>query len=113
MWARAAQINTDFGLHVSEIEPSLFFVTDMVYQSAFMVTDAGVIVFDAPPSFGEGLRKAIEATAPGVPITHYFMTHAHSDHNGGGHMFGNIDELLVIAAAENAHTLDEHPLHVF
>jgi len=56
MRARAAQINTEFGLHVSEIEPGLFFVTDLIYQSAFLVTDEGVVVFDAPPSFGERLR---------------------------------------------------------
>lgn len=37
MRARAAQINTDVGLHVSEIEPGLFFVTDLIYQSAFIV----------------------------------------------------------------------------
>lgn len=110
MRARVSQINTDFGLHVSEIEPGLFFVTDQVYQSAFLVTDAGVVVFDAPPSFGTRLRKAIEMTAPGAPITHYLMTHAHSDHNGGGHTFGNIDGLQVIAAAENAHTLEKAPL---
>jgi len=30
MRARAAQINTDFGLYLSEIEPGLFFVTDLI-----------------------------------------------------------------------------------
>ena len=110
MRARAAQINTDFGLHVSEIEPGLFFVTDLIYQSAFLVTTAGVVVFDAPPSFGEGLRAAIDMAAPGVPITHFIMSHAHADHNGGGHGFADIEGLTVIAAAENAASLARAPL---
>jgi len=107
---RTAQINTDFGLHVSEIEPGLFFVTDLIYQSAFLVTDAGAVVFDAPPSFGEGHRAAIEMAAPGVPITHFIMSHAHADHNGGGHSFADIEGLTVIAASANAESLARNPL---
>lgn len=110
MRERAAQINTDFGLHVSEIEKGLFFVTDLVYQSAFLVTDAGVVVFDAPPSFGEGLRKAIQIAAPDKPITHLIMSHGHSDHNGGGYMFADIAKLEILAARQVAETLDKHPL---
>ncbi len=110
MRARAAEINTDFGLHVSEIEPGLFFVTDLVYQSAFVVTDDGVVVLDAPPSFGEALREAIETAAPGVPITHLIMSHGHRDHNGGGGHFADIDGLEIITAAEVAETLRDRPL---
>lgn len=106
MRARAPQINTDFGLHVSQIEPGLHFVTDMIYQSAFLVTDAGVVVFDAPPSFGDRLLAAIDMTAPGVPITHLIMSHAHSDHNGGGHLLAGIDGLSVIAARANAASIE-------
>ena len=110
MRARVATINTDFGLHVSEIEPGLFFVTDLVYQSAFVVTDDGVAVLDAPPSFGENLRKAITITAPDVPITHLIMSHGHRDHNGGGQFFADIPDLEVVAAAEVADTLAQFPL---
>ncbi len=98
MRARAAKINTDVGLHVSEIEPGLFFVTDLVYQSAFIVTDHGIVVLDAPPSFGPNLRTVIEQTAPGKPITHFIMSHGHRDHNGGGHTFKDIPNLEVVAA---------------
>lgn len=107
---RAAQINTSFGLHVSEIEPGLFFVTDQIYQSAFLVTDAGVVVFDAPPSFGERLLAAIRISAPGVPITHFVMSHAHADHNGGGSLFAEIEGLAVIGAKANADSLAANPL---
>ncbi len=110
MRARAAEINTDFGLHVSEIEPGLFFVTDLIYQSAFAVTETGVVVFDAPPSFGERLRLAIETSAPGVPITHFVLSHKHADHNGGGFAFADIEGLEVIAAEASADSLAENPL---
>jgi len=110
MQARAATINTEFGLHVSEIEPGLFFVTDLVYQSAFVVTDEGVVVLDAPPSFGENLRKAIQMAAPGSPITHLIMTHGHRDHNGGSYLFADIPNLEIVAAAEVADTLAQFPL---
>lgn len=110
MRARAAKINTDLGLHVSEIEPGLFFVTDLVYQSAFIVTDDGVVVLDAPPSFGENLRKAIKITAPGVPITHLIMSHGHRDHNGGGFHFVDIAGLEIVAADAVARTLEQYPL---
>lgn len=110
MRARAAQINTEFGLHVSEIEPGLFFVTDLIYQSAFLVTDDGVVVFDAPPSFGERLRMAIEMAAPGTPITHFILSHKHADHNGGGVFFSDIEGLTVIGAQANADSLAANPL---
>lgn len=110
MRERAARINTDFGLHVSEIELGLFFVTDLIYQSAFLVTDNGVVVFDAPPSFGEGLRTAIEMSAPGVPITHLILSHKHSDHNGGGYMFADVEGLTVIGAQMSADSLATNPL---
>ena len=110
MRARAAAINTELGLHVSEIEPGLFFVTDLVYQSAFIVTDDGVVVLDAPPSFGENLRKAIVMTAPRTPITHLIMSHGHRDHNGGGFAFADIDGLEIVSAAGVAETLAAQPL---
>jgi len=110
MRARAATINTELGLHVSEIEPGLFFVTDLIYQSAFVVTDDGVVVLDAPPSFGANLRKAIAMTAPDAPISHLVMSHGHRDHNGGGHFFGDIPDLEIVAASEVAETLENFPL---
>ena len=110
MRARVPAINTDFGLHVGEIEPGLFFVTDMIYQSAFLVTEAGVVVLDAPPSFGPRLLAAIEQAAPGVPITHYILSHRHADHNGGGVHLARIEGLTIIAAEANSDRLAESPL---
>lgn len=110
MRERIAPINTELGIHLSEIEPGLFFVTDHIYQSAFLVTKEGVVVFDSPPSFAERLRSAIDMTAPGIAITHLIMSHGHSDHNGGGFAFADIADLTVIAASDVAETLEMHPL---
>ncbi len=110
MRERIAPVNTEFGLHVSEIESGLFFVSDQIYQSAFLVTEDGVVVFDAPPSIGERLRAAIEMAAPGVPITHLIMTHGHSDHNGGGFAFADLPDLKIIAAGDVATSLENAPL---
>ena len=110
MKARVPEVNTEFGLHVSEIEPGLFFITDFIYQSAFLVTEDGVVVFDAPPSFGERHRMAIEMSAPGVPITHMILSHKHADHNGGGYTFADIDGLRVIGAQATADSLKANPL---
>src|SRR5690606_29222365 len=76
----------------------------------FLVTVEGVVVFDAPPSFGERLRTAIEMSAPGVPITHLVLSHKHADHNGGGYTFANVEGLTVIGAKASADSLATNPL---
>jgi hypothetical protein len=43
-------------------------VTDSTYQAAFLTTKDGVVLFDAPPSIGHNLQRAIDeiASANGV-----------------------------------------------
>jgi hypothetical protein len=48
----------DQGYYVGRVERNLYCVTDGVYQSAFLTTGDGVVVFDAPPSIGGNLRRA-------------------------------------------------------
>lgn len=62
------------------------------------------------PSFGDRLRAAIEMSAPGVPITHFVLSHKHADHNGGGHIFADIEGLTVVGARAFADSLAENPL---
>ena len=38
--------------YVGRVERNLYWVTDGVYNSAFLTTSDGVVVFDAPPSIG-------------------------------------------------------------
>jgi hypothetical protein len=45
------------------VERNLYWVTDGVYQSVFLVTRDGVVVFDAPPSIGNNTRRAAAEVA--------------------------------------------------
>ena len=79
------------GYYVGQVERNLYWVTDGVYQSAFLTTGDGVVVFDAPPSIGGNLRRAVDeiAAANGVPntVTHFVYSHHHADHGGAASLF--------------------------
>src|SRR3954453_3098216 len=81
------------GYHVGRVERNLFWVTDGTYQSAFLATDAGVVLFDAPPTIGHNLRRAVDETAAaeGVTnkVTHLVYSHHHADHAGAANLFGD------------------------
>ena len=80
------------GYHVGQIKRNLYYVTDGVYQAAFLTTKDGVVLFDAPPSIGHNLQRAIdEVTRPeGVSnkVTYLVHTHHHADHAGAASLFG-------------------------
>ena len=85
----------DQGYHVGRVERNLYWVTDGTYQSAFLTTPDGVVLFDAPPTIGHNLQRAINqiATAKGVPntVTHLIYSHHHADHTGAASLFeGNV-----------------------
>ena len=75
----------DQGYYVGRVERNLYWVTDGVYQAAFLTTPDGVVLFDAPPSIGGNLRRAVDeiAAAEGVPnkVTHFVYSHHHADHD--------------------------------
>ena len=48
------------GYFVGRVERNLFWVTDGTYQSAFLATPDGVVLFDAPPTIGHNLRRAVD-----------------------------------------------------
>ena len=81
------------GYYVGRVERNLYWVTDGVYQSAFLVTRDGVVLFDAPPSIGHNLRRAVDeiAAAEGVSntVTHLVYSHHHADHGGAASLFEN------------------------
>jgi glyoxylase-like metal-dependent hydrolase (beta-lactamase superfamily II) len=82
----------DQGYYVGRVERNLYWVTDGVYQSAFLTTPDGVVLFDAPPSIGGNLRRAVDeiAAANGVTnrVTHLVYSHHHDDHSGASSLFG-------------------------
>jgi glyoxylase-like metal-dependent hydrolase (beta-lactamase superfamily II) len=88
----------DEGYYVGRVERNLFWVTDGTYQSAFLVTDEGVVLFDAPPTIGHNLRRAVDevAKSEGVTnrVTHLVYSHHHADHAGAADLFG--DDILRI-----------------
>jgi hypothetical protein len=57
----------DQGYYVGRVERNLYWVTDGDYHSAFLTTRDGVVLFDAPPSIGHNLQRAVdEAAAAGA-----------------------------------------------
>ena len=79
------------GYHVGRVERNLYWVTDGVYQAAFLTTKDGVVLFDAPPTIGHNLQRAIDEVAQenGVSnkVTHLIHTHHHADHVGASSLF--------------------------
>jgi glyoxylase-like metal-dependent hydrolase (beta-lactamase superfamily II) len=109
--ARMPRIDPQTGLHVAEVKPNLFYVTDGVYQCAFVRTGEGIIAIDAPPSFAHKLPAVIEAHASGEPVTHLLYSHSHVDHIGGSAALGGIQGLKVVAPTAVAEALERanHP----
>jgi glyoxylase-like metal-dependent hydrolase (beta-lactamase superfamily II) len=83
----------DQGYFVGRVERNLYWVTDGVYQAAFLTTSDGVVLFDAPPSIGHNIRRAVDevAAAEGVSntVTHFVYSHHHADHGGAASIFDN------------------------
>ena len=79
------------GYYVGRVERNLYWVTDGTYQSAFLTTPDGVVLFDAPPSIGHNLQRAVDqmAAAEGVSntVTHLVYSHHHADHAGAASLF--------------------------
>ena len=79
------------GYFVGRLERNLYWVTDGTYQAAFLTTKDGVVLFDAPPSIGHNLQRAIDeiASANGVSgkVTHLVYSHHHADHAGASSLF--------------------------
>jgi glyoxylase-like metal-dependent hydrolase (beta-lactamase superfamily II) len=81
------------GYHVGRVERNLFWVTDGTYQSAFLLTGDGVVIFDAPPTIGHNLRRAVDEMAAAEDttnkVTHLVYSHHHADHAGAANLFGD------------------------
>jgi glyoxylase-like metal-dependent hydrolase (beta-lactamase superfamily II) len=80
------------GYYVGRIEKNLYWVTDGTYQAAFLTTRDGVVLFDAPPTIGRNLQRAIDQIASSArmsnKVTHIVYSHHHADHVGASSLFG-------------------------
>jgi glyoxylase-like metal-dependent hydrolase (beta-lactamase superfamily II) len=57
-------------------------ITEGAYESAFVTTGKGVVLFDAPPSFAQHISQAVAETT-NEPIVELVYSHMHVDHIGG------------------------------
>jgi glyoxylase-like metal-dependent hydrolase (beta-lactamase superfamily II) len=89
--ARGPALNEQ-GYYVGRVEGNLYWVTDGTYQSAFLATSGGVVLFDAPPTIGHNIQRAVDeiAAAHSVSnqVTHLIYSHHHADHAGASSLFG-------------------------
>src|SRR3977135_2209035 len=80
------------GYHVGRVARNLYWVTDGTYQAAFLTTSDGGVLFDAPPTIGHNLQRAIDeiANANGVTnkVAYLVYSHHHADHAGASSLFG-------------------------
>lgn len=94
--AQFFETDPKLGYAVKKMGGGVYVISDNMWQSAFFVTDDGVIVFDAPESFGKSIPAAI-AKVTDKPIKYLVYSHAHKDHIGGSAAFKNIKGLKIVA----------------
>jgi glyoxylase-like metal-dependent hydrolase (beta-lactamase superfamily II) len=79
------------GYAVGRVVRNLYWVTDDVYQAAFLTTPDGVVLFDAPPTIGHNIQRAVDeiASANGVSnkVNYLIYSHHHADHVGASSLF--------------------------
>jgi len=103
---RAWAIDPAKGVETRKVADGVYVVTDGVWQSAFVVTEAGVVVLDAPETYAAKIPAEIAAVTD-LPITKLIYTHAHKDHIGGSAAFAGVADLDIIALSGVAEFLAE------
>src|SRR6202035_3973246 len=94
--AQYFKVDPKLGYAVKEMGGGVYVISDNGWQSAFLVTNDDVIVFDAPESFGKSIPSAI-ANINDKPIKILIYSHIHKDHIGGSAAFKDIKDLKIIA----------------
>ncbi|KAK0723588.1 beta-lactamase-like protein [Lasiosphaeria miniovina] len=98
------------GYAVSNLGRGAYMITDGVYQSFVLVSTAGVVVVDAPPTTGHKLQWAI-GNITSTPVRWFVYSHSHADHVGGAYLFANQSnpKVKTVAHANTASQLAERP----
>jgi glyoxylase-like metal-dependent hydrolase (beta-lactamase superfamily II) len=94
--AKFWKIDPKLGYAVKNVGGGVYVMSDNGWQSAFLVTDEGVIVFDAPASFGKSIPLEVSKVTD-KPIKMLIYSHSHKDHIGGSAAFKNIKDLKIVA----------------
>jgi glyoxylase-like metal-dependent hydrolase (beta-lactamase superfamily II) len=78
---------------------AVYMITEGAYESAFVTTGKGVVLFDAPPSFAQHISQAVAETTH-EPIVELVYSHQHVDHIGGAGLILQQHPNIVILAEE-------------
>jgi glyoxylase-like metal-dependent hydrolase (beta-lactamase superfamily II) len=79
---KAPVIDPRKGYLVQQLKPDVYMITEGAYESVFVTTGKGVVLFDAPPSFARHISQAVAETTR-EPIVELVYSHVHVDHIGG------------------------------
>jgi glyoxylase-like metal-dependent hydrolase (beta-lactamase superfamily II) len=118
--AKALHIDSKKGYVVQQLKSDVYMITEGAYESTFVTTGKGVVLFDAPPSFAQHIVQAVAETTA-EPIVELVYSHLHVDHIGGaGLVQKQIPNLAILAEEGTADFLremhDPHrpvPTHTF
>ncbi|MGA7922337.1 MAG: MBL fold metallo-hydrolase [Candidatus Acidiferrales bacterium] len=99
-------VDPKLGYGVKSVGGGVYVISDRMWQSAFLVTRDGVIVFDAPESYGKGIPAAV-ANVTDKPIKILVYSHEHKDHIGGSAALKDIKGLRIVATEGVADFLKE------
>jgi glyoxylase-like metal-dependent hydrolase (beta-lactamase superfamily II) len=105
--AKATVIDPRKGYAVQQLKPDVFMITEGAYESVFVTTGKGVVLFDAPPSFAQHILDAVRETTS-EPIVELVYSHIHVDHIGGaGTVLKQVPKLEILAETGTADFLHE------
>jgi glyoxylase-like metal-dependent hydrolase (beta-lactamase superfamily II) len=105
--ARMLPVDPQKGYLVKELKPHVYMIGDGGYQSMFVTTGEGVILFDAPSSFGSKIVQAVAETT-NEPIRELVYSHSHLDHiSGTPEVLKQVPGLTILAEETNAAFLRE------
>jgi glyoxylase-like metal-dependent hydrolase (beta-lactamase superfamily II) len=93
-------VDPKLGYTMKPVGGGVYVITDDGWQSAFLVTDDGVIVFDSPESYGAKIQSAV-ASVTNQLIKMLVYSHIHRDNIGGSAAFKNIKDRSLRFAEDN------------
>lgn len=79
---KAVPVDPHRGYALKLLKPHVYMITEGAYESMFVTTGKGVVLFDAPPSFARHISEAVAETTK-EPIVMLVYSHVHVDHIGG------------------------------
>jgi glyoxylase-like metal-dependent hydrolase (beta-lactamase superfamily II) len=101
------KIDPNLGYGVRNVGHGIYVMSDNGWQSAFVVTGDGVIVLDAPSSYGKRIVEAVTKVT-NQPIKVLIYSHEHKDHIGAaGALMKSIPNLRIVGLDTVADFLSE------